>query len=112
MALIIVFLFLTPIVLISFLKSRFMKKIIEKHGEEKVNKKVIKIGLFLVLAGLLLFLIGQTVGYTPYESYENGYYYADEVSILALIFIWNGLMPVMWWVGNKLKHKRGWTVNY
>jgi hypothetical protein len=89
-----------------------MKKIITKHGEEKVNKTILKIGLFLVFAGILFFILGALAGYTPYESYENGYHYRDEVAIIAISFIWNGLPLVMWWGGNKLRNKRGWTVNF
>ena len=99
----IMFLFVTPFILIVFLKSRIMKKIINTHGEKKVNKTVLKIGSLLVLLGILVVIIGYLVGYTPYERYENGYHYTDEVAILALIFIWNGLPLLFWWGGNKLK---------
>lgn len=103
--------FLTPTILILILKSGVMKKLIIKHDPEKVNKLILKIGLFLVFAGILFVILGYLTNYTPYESYENGYLYVDEVAIIAGSFIMNGLPLIVWWVGNKLKNKKGWTVS-
>ena len=90
-----------------------MKKIINKHGEQKVNRILLKIGLFLVFVGILVVLIGYLTNYTTYESFENGYHYRDEVAIIATVFIMNGLVLIVWLVGNKLKkvsYEMGYTV--
>ena len=50
------------------------------------------LGAALLLSGLLVLVYGYFSGYTPYESYENGYTYINYVALFAAVFFMSGML--------------------
>jgi len=63
-----------------------------------VQKIGLALSASLVVAGLLVFAWGYLTGYTPYVSFENGYTYADYVSILGFGLIFPGIIVLVFTV--------------
>ena len=104
-------LFLLIIILSFIFKNKIWKKLIFTYDEEELNKLFLKIGLFLVFVGILVVVIGYLTNYIPYESFENGYHYRDEVAIIATVFIMIGSCLSLYgglYKARKIAHEEGW----
>ena len=101
-------------ILIFILTSEPIKRRIKNKIKFRIKEKTkLKLGLFFVFSAIIFVILGDLTNYTPYESYENGYLYVNEVALAAAIYLMIGLFFIVLWAGNKLRkfaHDRGYTV--